>query len=99
MWQRVPQLAGTLCCGGGEYFLVSVSDLLALIAWPLCPSSGPGSAAPSPLPRAGHALEFLDPGQHAQVLVVAQVHVIPARVPGVEGVEADHVESLHEEKG
>lgn len=39
-------------------------------------------------------VEFFHPGQHLEVLVVAQVHVVFMRVPGVEGMEADHVQPL-----
>lgn len=57
---------------------------------------GPTPAASLPqAPSAGRAvLELLYPGQHGQVLLAAQLLVVAARVPGVEGVEPDHVESL-----
>lgn len=44
--------------------------------------------------RGGHSLELLDPGQHAQVFVVAQIHVVSVGMPGVERMEADHVHPL-----
>lgn len=49
-------------------------------------------------PRTRLSLELLDPGQHAQVPVVAQVHVVPVGVPGVEGMEADHVQALRKSR-
>lgn len=59
------------------------------------PNGGGGAQRPSPPPQLlDHALELLDPGQHAQVLLAAEVPVVPVRVPGVEGVEANHVEGL-----
>lgn len=39
-------------------------------------------------------LELVYPGHHLEVLLVTEVHVIVARVPGVEGVVTDHVECL-----
>lgn len=39
-------------------------------------------------------VEFVHPGQHFEVFVVAQLHVVSMRVPGVEGMEADHVQSF-----
>lgn len=40
------------------------------------------------------SLELLDPGQHAQVFVIAQVHVVSVGVPGVERMKANHVQPL-----
>lgn len=42
-----------------------------------------------------YSLELLNPGQHTQVFVIAQVHVVSLGVPGVEGMEADHVQALN----
>ena len=39
-------------------------------------------------------LELLDPGQHAHVFVNTQVRVAVPAVPGVEGMEPDHVQTL-----
>lgn len=39
-------------------------------------------------------VELLDPGQHAQVFVIAQVHVVSVGVPGVERMKANHVQPL-----
>lgn len=39
-------------------------------------------------------LELFDPGEHLQVFVTAQVHVVFMGVPGVEGMKADHVHAL-----
>lgn len=41
-----------------------------------------------------HSLKFVNPRQHSQVFVVAQVHVVTLGVPRVEGMVADHVEAL-----
>lgn len=41
-----------------------------------------------------YLLELLNPGQHAEIVLIAQVHVILSCVPGIEGVEADHVVRL-----
>lgn len=46
------------------------------------------------LQRTRCPLELLDPGQHAQIFVVAQVRVVSVGVPGVEGMEANHVQAL-----
>lgn len=40
------------------------------------------------------SLELLDPGQHVQIFVVAQMRVVSVGVPGVEGMEANHVQAL-----
>ena len=40
------------------------------------------------------SLEFPDPFYHLPVFIIAEVVIVPARVPGVEGMEPDHVESL-----
>lgn len=39
-------------------------------------------------------LELLHPRQHIQVPLTAQLPVVTARVPWVEGVESDHIEGL-----
>lgn len=44
------------------------------------------------------SLELLHPGQHAQVFLIAQVHVVSVGVPGVEGMEVDHVQPLKRDK-
>ena len=36
-------------------------------------------------------LEFQDPGQHLEILVITQVHVLFLCVPRIERVVADHV--------
>lgn len=41
-----------------------------------------------------NSLKFLDPGQHGQVSVVAQMHVVAMGMPRIEGVVADHVQAL-----
>lgn len=40
------------------------------------------------------SLELLDPGQHVQIFVAAQMRVVSVGVPGVEGMEANHVQAL-----
>lgn len=55
--------------------------------------ASPGPLCPEPFTRMA-ILEFLHPGQHGQVLLAAQLLVVAARVPWVEGVESDHVEGL-----
>lgn len=47
--------------------------------------------------RGRHSLELLDPGQHVQVFVIAQIHVVSVGVPGVERMEANHVQPLKRE--
>lgn len=48
--------------------------------------------------RGKYSLEILDPGHHTQVFVIAQVHVVSVGVPGVEGMEADHVHPLNRDR-
>lgn len=72
--------------------------------WSLCKDQiycgenrrGPASGERKPHAhyKAQDSLELLDPGQHGLVFVVAQMHVVAVGMPGVEGVEADHVQAL-----
>lgn len=62
-----------------------------LLPLPLPTPTAPPSA---PVPQGMAVLELLHPGQHGQVLLTAQMPVVAPRVPWVEGVESDHVESL-----
>ena len=39
-------------------------------------------------------LELPDPFQHLQVFVIAEMHVVLSRMPRVEGMIANHVQSL-----
>lgn len=41
-----------------------------------------------------YSLEFPDPFHHLPVFIIAKVVVVSTRVPWVEGVESDHVQSF-----
>lgn len=58
------------------------------------PPSNPKSPLHCPHPWRNYGLELLHPGQHIQVLLAAQLPVVTAGVPRIEGVESDHVEGL-----
>lgn len=58
----------------------------------------PRVPSPASPPTGTSILELLHPGQHGQVLLVAQLLVVAARMPRVEGVEPHDVEGLGQEE-